>query len=97
MSAFAFFNATVIRKPCPRCGKPTGVGFAGQPEPLPEPTVCTDCAAWNFIANYCEESSQLGYPLLEQGPCARCRQPCHLYGPNGSALCDSCKSARGAR
>jgi len=31
----------------------------------------------------------------ETGPCARCRQPCHRYGPDGSPLCPACWALRG--
>jgi hypothetical protein len=37
----------------------------------------------------------LGYPLTEQGPCAKCGAPHRLYGPKGKQFCDPCTEATG--
>jgi hypothetical protein len=48
---FRLFWKKVYRLPCPRCAKPTGVGFAGDtdtPIPLPEPSLCCQCRVKMF-------------------------------------------------
>jgi Protein of unknown function (DUF3987) len=32
-----------------------------------------------------------GWPASETGPCSRCGQPCHRYGPGSRTLCDTCQ------
>ncbi len=32
------------------------------------------------------------WPANETGPCGRCREPTHRYGPEGGPLCESCES-----
>ena len=90
-TAFQYFRAKVVRRPCPCCGRPTGVGFEGQPDPFPDPTKCTRCAADNIEFDVQAASILLGYPLMERGPCVRCRQPCRRYGDHGHPLCGSCR------
>jgi hypothetical protein len=79
-----YFYRDILWGPCPRCGGPTAIGFAGEtPE---EPTVRTRCRAAVIAAAIVARGGT--------GPCARCQAGCTRYGPYGSPLCDGCRAAR---
>ena len=81
MSAFQYFHRRIMYGPCPRCGQPTAVGFAGE-DPAP-PTTCTRCIARDVARAYAETA--------HLGPCARCHEICTRYGDHGSTLCPGCQ------
>jgi hypothetical protein len=94
---FRYFWANVVRKPCAECQHPTAVGFDRHDpgESTREPTRCVLCVKAEVDNAIQFARGEIGYPLTEQGPCARaeCRKPHHLYGPNGHPLCPECREA----
>lgn len=94
---YRFFWANVIRRPCPGCGAPTGTGF-DRHDPgaaTRAPTRCAGCAAAAITRQAQAESTHTGYPIAEQGPCAKCRQPTRRYGDEGRPLCPCCQPGAG--
>jgi hypothetical protein len=86
-------SPTRLRAPCPECGESTILwwAFPGEPTTIRRepPTRCTRCCA--------AEAEKLASEIAadqEVGPCARCRQPCRRYGPQGAPLCPSVRDAR---
>ncbi|HLI42504.1 MAG TPA: hypothetical protein VKV35_12805 [Streptosporangiaceae bacterium] len=87
---FRWFRANVVRLPCPDCGCPTAAGF-DRDDTLSPPARCAACSA-DAISNEIQFSrARLGYPVTEQGPCARCRAPARIYGPHGRPVCPACR------
>ncbi len=94
---FRFFWAEVVRRPCPVCQHPTAVGF-DQNDPgaaAREPTPCVLCVRAEMDNEIQFSRGTLGYPLTEQGPCAKCGAPHRLYGPEGRKFCDPCIEVSG--
>ncbi len=92
---FRWFWASRVTRPCPSCGNRTPVGFdrADPGAAQREATECTGCAA-DKISNAVQFArGELGYPLSEQGPCARCHGPARIYGPRSRPVCDSCAAS----
>ena len=77
---------------CPDCGRLTPCGLVGHDGTVhrEEPTRCLNCSQDAIEAAVRTESILLGYPLMEQGPCVRCRKPCHRYGSQGHSSCPGC-------
>ena len=90
-SAFRYFGASLVYKPCPSCGCRTAVGFDRDDPGVHdrEAAECTWCMAAK-ISNEVQFSRADSIPLTERGECARCRAPARVYGPKGRRLCAEC-------
>jgi hypothetical protein len=93
-SAFRFFGAGIVYKPCPCCGCRTAVGFDRNDPGVHdrEATECTWCMAAK-ISNEVQFSRADPIPLTERGECVGCRGPARVYGPKGRQFCAACESA----
>ena len=93
-SAFRYFGASLVYKPCPSCGCRTAVGFDRNDPGVHdrEATECTWCMAAK-ISNEVQFSRADPIPLTERGECANCRGPARVYGPKGRRLCAECDAA----
>jgi hypothetical protein len=93
-SAFRYFGAGVVYKPCPSCGCRTAVGF-DRYDPGAHDREATECA-WCMaakISNEVQFSRADPIPLTERGECAHCRGPARVYGPKGRQSCAECETA----
>jgi hypothetical protein len=93
-SAFWYFGASLVYKPCPSCECRTAVGFDRNDPGVHdrEATECTWCMAAK-ISNEVQFSRADPIPLNERGDCANCRGPARVYGPKGRRLCAECDAA----
>ena len=93
-SAFQYFAASLVYKPCPSCGCRTAVGLDRNDPGVHdrEATECTWCMAAK-ISNEVQFSRADPILLIERGECAHCRGPARVYGPKGRQLCAECDAA----